>query len=663
MLADLPIATRARGAGQLQLAGESAGPAPRISSRVEARITGVIVRTRVVQRFRNPADRWLDAVYAFPLPEGAAVDSLRVRSGERLIVGRIEERRAARARYERARDAGRRAALLEQDRTNWFRTAVSAIEPHGEVEVAIEYQEWLRPESDGLRWRLPLAAPHHTEAATDAPAADGAATSGASEPRTPAVEIRIDLEAGFPLEALDSPTHALETEALASDHVRLGTTARGDRDLELAWRWRRQDRPLWRLLAETTAEGETALLMMLLPPRSERERGRGERGRGEEPDPRGERGETSPAMGADRDLVLTIDTSGSMAGAPIRHARVALAAALSRLRPSERFDVVAFAEEADALFGELRPATASNLEAAQRFVAGLEARGGTDIAAALDAVLTRGPEERDERRLRQVVFVSDGAAPDEEALLARLSRGLGATRFHAVAIGSAPNGAFMRAAARIGRGSVTFVAARSEVGERLGRLFEKLESPVVTDLELRFHDPVEMWPPKLPDLHAGEPVVATALVPRSVGDLVLRGRVEGRSVEWRTALAPQREARGIARLFARHKIQALTDSLAAGASPSEVEREVLATALRHQIVSSRTSLVAVDRSPRRPPSAPNARSAAHAPWVSGSDPALEMIGVLPAGATPGPLLVRAGLLLCSLAGAGGAWLARRSARC
>ena len=46
--------------------------APGLKSDVVIRINGEVARTRVRQRFLNPADIWLEGVYVFPLPQGAA---------------------------------------------------------------------------------------------------------------------------------------------------------------------------------------------------------------------------------------------------------------------------------------------------------------------------------------------------------------------------------------------------------------------------------------------------------------------------------------------------------------------------------------------------------------------------------------------------------------
>jgi Ca-activated chloride channel family protein len=120
--------------------------------------------------------------------------------------------------------------------------------------------------------------------------------------------------------------------------------------------------------------------------------------------------------------------------------------------------------------------------------------------------------------VRQVVFATDGAVGNEAELLAYIRRHLGPSRLFTVGIGSAPNGHFMRRAAEEGRGTFTYVGRVADVDPLMSELFAKLESPVLTGIELVWADPdAEVWPAQVPDLYAGEPVVVAARLPGGAG--------------------------------------------------------------------------------------------------------------------------------------------------
>ena len=94
--------------------------APTLNTKVHIRVSGMVGRTRVEQVFYNPTGEWLEGVYVFPLPEQAAVDTMRMVVGERIIEGQIRERQEARRTYEKAKRQGKKASLLEQERPNIF---------------------------------------------------------------------------------------------------------------------------------------------------------------------------------------------------------------------------------------------------------------------------------------------------------------------------------------------------------------------------------------------------------------------------------------------------------------------------------------------------------------------------------------------------------------
>jgi Ca-activated chloride channel family protein len=104
-----------------------------------------------------------------------------------------------------------------------------------------------------------------------------------------------------------------------------------------------------------------------------------------------------------------------------------------------------------------------------------------------------------------------------------------------------------------------------------------------------------VWPEKLPDLYAGEPLVVTVRTPAAATKSL--GRVV--ATNWNTTLdAPSDGAQsGIAKLWAQQKIDAVRDRVFAGGSEGEVKAEIVKLAVDHHLVTEHTSLVAVDTTP------------------------------------------------------------------
>jgi len=585
--------------GSLLFATETPGrhvAAPLLATEADIAVSGPVARVQVRQSFINPAKSWLEARYVFPLPETAAVDRMELTSGDTRIVAEIRERQAARQLYRDAKRNGRRAALIEQHRPNVFTTSVANIGPGATVTVEISYLQRVRFDQGSFRLRFPMVvAPRYTPkgpvqtVAAGPPTAEdwlGAPVRHPDEGPANPVRLTVRLDAGVKLAALNSPYHAIKTDDW-QDGDAVVTLADGpvpaDRDFELVWTPVAGAQPATALFVERAAN-ETYLLAMVLPP-----------------------GADAEAAPPPRDVVFVLDRSGSMAGKSIVQARAALRFALARLRPVDRFEIVRFNGRTEALFGGVRPANPDNLARAEEYVATTKAEGGTEMRSALLQAL---PQEAPQGRLRQVVFVTDGAVSNESALFDAIARRIGRTRLFTVGIGSAPNSHFMRRAAALGRGSFTYIGNTGEVSAKMRTLLQKIERPAMVDLAadwlgLADGSAPDAYPSRLPDLFDGEPLVLTARIrggdgPAAGNVLALSGR-RGDHV-WRapTPLDAARPGTGIGTLWARSRIADLMASLHRGADADSVRQAVTATALRHKLVSRYTSLIAVEQKISRP---------------------------------------------------------------
>ena len=215
-----------------------------------------------------------------------------------------------------------------------------------------------------------------------------------------------------------------------------------------------------------------------------------------------------------------------------------------------------------------------------------------------------------------------------------------------IGIGSAPNSHFMRKAAQFGRGTYTHIAKLSEIVGAMSGLFDKIERVALTDVLLDWPGAVEIYPAQVPDLYAGEPLVVAASFPaRAAEPLAVEafGRVAG--VQWsQRVIAPTDSLPGIATLWARRKIEYLTDGRVDGTNEELIRKLIVDVALEHRLVSPYTSLVAVDKTPARSDAAVLERRA-----VDNMPPQGAQWTTLPQTATPAPLLRWLGALLLLIA--------------
>jgi len=287
------------------------------------------------------------------------VHFMEIRIGERRIVSEVREKEDARRTYERAKESGRKAALVDQRRPNLFTTAVANINPGERISVVLEYLEEATYTEGffGLRFPLtftPRFMPCEPLAKTEsepppelaAPFIDG------SEEGVPTATISVKLQPGMELADVVSESHGIDVAAEEGAYQVRTTAERtaADRDFILSWRPRLGVEPRAAVFIEERDEASYAMVM-LMPPQPA----------------------SDLALGLPTETLFIIDVSGSMDGPSIKQARLALRAALDRLRPEDRFNILKFNDDNEAFRYEFLQATAVNLAMARVWVSALEA--------------------------------------------------------------------------------------------------------------------------------------------------------------------------------------------------------------------------------------------------------------------------------------------------
>jgi len=591
--------------------------APEVETDVVMDVTGITARTKVTQTFINPTDQWLEGVYVVPLPDDSAIDHLQMVIGDRIIVAEIKERETARRTYEQARERGQRAALMEQGRPNQFTVSVANIAPMSEITVEMEYQTLIKVDDGLFELRFPMVVaprylprmPSFRAVSLGSPIPDTAGPNdsvvyaegdGDTLPGGPVlidpdpthihlpVSITVNLNPGFAPSGLISPFHQIAsiegpdnsfTVTLADQMVP------AKRDFVLEWQAPLSGGPAGQVFSQTR-DGQTFVLGMVVPPQAASE----------------------DALPGPREMVFILDVSGSMHGPSIAQAKSALVTALSRLRPVDKFNVIAFSDTSQAVFPDPVAATPNTLGIVGGFIGGLEADGGTEMSGALDMALAMvNRRGEDDTALRQIVLLTDGAVGNEDELFQMIAARLADARLFTIGIGSAPNSWFMRKSANFGRGSYTHIGDVGQVEEKIVALLAKLEAPVLTDVNVTTSDGLElaMTPDRIPDLYRGEPVVFTGELRAADGAdrmITITGILNGSPWSTTVDLNPDavKQSPGVASLWARRRIEAELDTLFEGADETKVREAVLALALDYHLVSPYTSLVAVEDKIVRP---------------------------------------------------------------
>ncbi len=576
--------------GQYQLA-------PRIDTDVEIDITGLIARVNVTQHFTNPSSEWINGIYVFPLPENAAVDHMNMKIGERIIEGKIKERLQAKKIYEQAKLEGKKASLIEQQRPNIFTNSVANIGPNEKVSVSIQYQQTLSYDQGHFSIRFPMVVgiryipgtqkvggfndlgwALNTNEVPDASSITPPVTESGQGHDNP-VSIRISLETGFPLANIESHYHTINKQFDGENkyYIQLeNNVTSANRDFVLSWRPQTTYEPQAALFTQDK-EDERYGLLMLVPPEVD----------------------WNKQQTISKEMIYVIDTSGSMSGESMQQAKKALLLGLSQLKSEDWFNIIQFNSDIEAFSKQALPARENNIDLAQAYVHSLYANGGTEITPALNLALSNVSNSE---RIRQVVFLTDGSVGNEKQLFTIIKNKLNHSRLFTVGIGSAPNSYFMSEAASLGRGTYTYIGKIEEVQEKMTQLFLKLNHPILRDIEMIWENDIaiDYWPNPIHDLYIGEPLMISLKLPKDQKQLIIKGHTNQANWSIKLPITNGGEATGLNVLWARNKIQSLSQKISYGANAEEIKQAITSLGLEHHIVTKHTSLVAVDVTPSKP---------------------------------------------------------------
>ncbi|WP_077286874.1 marine proteobacterial sortase target protein [Cognaticolwellia aestuarii] len=553
-----------------------------ISADIE--VNGLVAYAKIKQVFINPYNLELEAKYQFPLPEDAAIKHLKVQVGEQEIIGQIMEKQAAKAVYNSAKQQGKKASLVQQQRPNLFTNNIANIPAQSTVVVTLEFIMPVTFVDNKLSLTLPLAITtrYHSnddqqsktqqEIELTAPIAKSLADSQAS--------INIALNAGASISTINSNSHKINSTAITQDQSSYLITltheqALADRDFTLHWQLQASQQPQISSFTEQV-NGEYFTLLTFFPPQLE-----------------------SSATLA-RDIIFIIDTSGSMQGNSMTQAKTSLEQAILQLNEKDSFNIIAFNNTVDLLFPITHMASQRNIGQAQQFISRLQADGGTEMYRPLSqALIMDKAQQQTEKAIRQVVFITDGAVANEFELMQLLDGAQRNFRLFTVGIGAAPNGYFMKKAAQFGRGSYVFIQNNADVQSQMSALMAKISHPAISNISLMFdnqvHQQVEAYPKKITDLYLGEPMQVTLKSKLPITSVQVMG--DTATLPWyqQVIVDDSRSAQAVSTLWAREKIADLLDSLVTGANKEQVKTEVIATSIAHQTLSPYTSFIAVEK--------------------------------------------------------------------
>jgi len=545
--------------------------------RVSVEIKDQIAVTRVEQEFLNENDWEVEGTYIFPLPEGATVSKFVIWVDGVPLESEILPADQARKIYEDIVRERRDPALLEYIGKDAVRARIFPIPSGASRVVELEYSQVLEMDQGLVRYIYPL----NTEKFSARPLEE--------------CSVRVELESRQPLRSVYSPTHQDRVEILRQGDTQAVVgyeeyDVLPDQDFELIYTVSQEDVGL-NLLTYPDPDGSSLF---------------------------GEEGYflllAAPAVEVDRivprDIILVLDTSGSMEGGKLEQAKAAAEYVLEHLNQEDRFNVTAFSTGVKHFAYDLQPA--SEARRAVEWISRMQALGGTNINEALLQALTLNSQEAGSSRPKVVLFLTDGlpteGVTEVSQILANVrSSARSSLRLFSFGVGDDVNTVLLDSLAEENRGLVSYVRSGERIDEEVSSLFVKIQTPVLTDLELDFGDVLveELYPLQLPDLFAGSQLLVVGRYRLPAGSsgrtlVQLSGSVDSRREVYSSQVdfTPEGKTPGqysfIPRLWAARKIGYLLNQIRISGENQEWVDAVIGLSLKYGIITPYTSFLMVE---------------------------------------------------------------------
>lgn len=548
---------------------------------VSVQIKDQVAVTEIDQVFYNPLSAQMEGIYLFPIPRGGEIDRFSMDINGKMVEAELLDAGKARRIYEDIVRSMRDPALLEYTNQGLYRVRIFPIPPRAEKQVKLRYTQILKQDNGLMEYLYPL----NTEKFSATP--------------LKSVALKIEVESSQPIQDIYSPSHQIEIRRPSRHRAVIGYE---DKEIKPA-----TDFQLF--IASQGSQSIGAHLLAFRDPDHSRE---GHFMLMLSPD-----ADVASAEVLAKDLVFVLDTSGSMAEKEkMNQAREALRYCLRHLNTQDRFEIVRFSTEAEALFNELRPLNARNLDQAEAFVDGLKPIGGTALAEALDLALRPFKNGAREQRPYMVVLITDGkptvGETGENAILAQVTRRLrdDQVRIFCLGVGSDLNTHLLDRLIAETRAAGEYILPEEDLTAKIAHFFDKINMPVLARPEIKVTGPVrlsKMTPPQLPDIFKGEQLLLLGQYSGSGrAEISLTGRVNGRSENWLFRVQFPEEAVAydfIPRIWASRRIGFLLDQIRLHGENDELKEEVTILARQYGIVTPYTAyLIIEDETVRRIPS-------------------------------------------------------------
>lgn len=565
---------------------------PQLETNISVDIQGMVASTIMDQIFINTSSKPIEAQYIFPLNNNCAIYDMFFIIDDRIVSSKIEEKIEAKRQYNEAKKDGKKASILNQQRPNIFSQSIANIMPNDSIRIRIKYVEPIAYENGEFEFRLPLSiTPRYGEDNSEIEISKGVNRISSIVPDKSKINpqyipkeinsgrgVAIDLSLDAGIEIIDcSSSHPILKNIIDKTKINVSLQNEriiADQDFIFKYKIEKKDEPqIATFISEMN--GEDYYMIQAIPPKPKKDKNK-----------------------ISKEMTFIIDVSSSMHGNNMMYAKSALLEGINALSDDDYFNIIQFNDRFEYFKPYPIPASRDNIKDGLNYVSNLYANGGTHALPALEWAMN---EPKQDKTMKMIVFITDGAVGYEDAVFSTINQSLGNTRIFPIAIGSAPNSFLLEKVAQISRGTHIYIKNNNDIISKMSGLLNKINKPILSDIKITLDKHADYYPNPIKDLYHNEPLVIFGKSDKINNKIKIEAETARGSYKKTIKIKKRRikEHKSIPILWARKKIDFLMNQYRLNGTNTsdnkkDIKNQIVSISKKYNVLSKFTSFIAIE---------------------------------------------------------------------
>lgn len=416
----------------------------------KVKITGNVIGKfgsfEIEQVYKNNTKDVLEVGYTFPIVETATVVGFEINVGDKVLKGKCKEKGEAKKEYQRNIVKGNSAYMMEQETDNIFKISVGKIDRDEEVTVKIQYIDKFEIIDNTIQILMPtLVTPKYKSNITSKLVYGKVNYT---------IDVNVNIEKLLNRKSISCPSHKINI--IDEDKMERVEVLNYDLSKDFKLLIELKNELSFNAITSKTRDEKNIIYLSFMPEILD------------------------SYEDSEKEYLFIIDVSGSMMGEKLDETKRAVIECLKQLDVGDRFNIIPFESEFEAMNIKSIEYNEENMKKAVRYINKLEPLGGTEI---LDPIKFALYEKNTDKI---ILLFTDGQVGNEDEIIKYVENNIKRSRIFSFGIDTNVNSAFIKQLSKVGNGKVELIQPNEKIDDKIIRTFARIQTPLLEELTIDY---------------------------------------------------------------------------------------------------------------------------------------------------------------------------------